>query len=230
MSGAKVVINTEEITNEGEIRQNTHTKGEAVDLYNGLTINIKNGSFSNTGVVSGYNIEIKGENFNLVNDKGATIVAADRVYPYGAGNIKISAASISNKGSILTGGLGDSNNIEITAQTLNNLGYIIAQKGNTSINAKGDISNQGEIIGNNVTIKSEKDFVNYGMVSAMEKVLIQVNKFLNAGYDPSGASLLEQYLTEFYKLTNESVTDAENMILDIEDRLKRVTDPKEREI
>ena len=252
IAGAKVEITAKNVENKGQLRQNTHTQGETTSIRDSIKVNVKDGTFTNTGIVSGYNVEILGENFTLENTDTGIIVSGDDQYPYGAGNITINATRVDNRGSIRTDGMGTKNQITITAETLNNIGYILATKGDIEVSTNKSLINDGEIIakkqankggnvningstgsisnsggakigGENITITSDGRVINYGMISAMEKVLINVNNFINAGFNDAGQSLLEEYLRAFYALSSESLEDAKKMVADLEYQLNSAT-------
>ena len=241
IQGADVDITAQDITNEGELRQNIQYKSEAVNRGGTITINFKNGTFTNIGTVSGYNVEIKGEGFNLINTKEGKIVASTTDYPKGQGLIKITVKDLENKGIIQSYGKGTKNDIIIDTEKLSNLlGHIIAEKGNIDITSKNDIQNTGEIYadkdvniisknglihnngggssigGKNVTIKAENgNLKNTGQILAAEKLLIEVTQLLN-GESISG---LGKYLEALYALTSEGYKDVEELIAKFEKEL-----------
>ena len=245
IQGADVDITAQDITNEGELRQNIQYKSEAVNRTGTITINFKNGTFRNSGTVSGYNVEINGEGFNLVNTKEGKIIASTTDYPKGQGLIKIAVKDLNNKGIIQSYGKGIKNDIIIDTEKLSNLlGHIVAEKGNINITSKGDIENTGEIYadkdvnivsknglihnngggssigGKNVTIKAEKgNLKNTGQILAAEKLLIEVTQLLN-GNNISG---LGKYLEALYALTSEGYEDVEELIAKFEKELESAT-------
>ena len=245
MKGANVDITADEIENDGELRQNIQYLGESVNRGGKILINVKGGNFTNKGTVSGYNVEIQGEGFNLINTKEGQIIASTEDYPKGLGTIKIKVKDLTNEGLIQSYGKGSRNDITIDVESLSNkLGHIIAQKGKIDITSKKGILNTGEIYadknvtitakegnidnngggssikGSTVTIKAENgNLKNTGQILAAEKLLIEVTQLLN-GNNISG---LGKYLEALYALTSEGYEDVEELIAKFEKELETAT-------
>ena len=205
IKGSSLYITSSNIDNKGQLRQNSNT-GEANDRSGKLVIDIKEGTFVNSGLVAGYSINISGKGF-LLNEKDGRIETSTADFPRGLGDITIDVKRLDNKGGIIASSAGKASscNIKINAEIFSNLvgAKIYAEAGSIQIKSGGsDLSNAGEIIankdlslisekniinsgilgGNNINIISEQgNFENYGKVAAVEKLMIHVNNLINAG-------------------------------------------------
>ena len=243
IKGAAVKIKAADIQNSGEMRQNVGNKGETVDRVNKIEIDIQNGKITNSGVISGYNVDIKGTGF-VLNEANGRIEASTQDYPKGMGTITITARNLENKGIIQSHGKGVRNDITINTQTLiNALGAkIVAQKGNLSITttigdllnsgelfaskdvkliSAKDINNSGKIGGENITVTGiSGKFENYGKIAAVKKLMVHVNNLINVG-NPKEIS---KYLAAFNAFVQESYDDVIRIIDELEKKLDLTTD------
>lgn len=247
--GAAVKISAKDIVNKGELRQNTAKLGESVDRAREISIDIQNGTFTNTGIVSGYNVKIFGNGF-VLNDKNGKIEASTEDYPKGMGSISIDIRTLENKGIIQSYGQGLRNDIIINTETLTNAfgAKIIAQKGTLKITAtvgdllnsgeffadkdlvlsatKGNIKNSGLIGGNNITATAENGlFENYGKVAAVKKLMIYVNNLINAGTPEE----ITKYLSAFNSFVGENYDSVIKIIAELEKKLETATEAAEIE-
>ena len=236
--GAAVKIKASDIQNAGEMRQNVGNKGETVDRSNKIEIDIQSGKLTNTGVISGYNVDIKGTGF-ILNEKDGKIEASTQDYPKGLGTIVITASDLDNKGVIQSHGQGVRNNITINTKTLINAfgAKIVAKKGNLSITTTlGDLLNSGELFADkDVTLLSAKDinnsgkiggenititatygkFENYGKIAAVKKLMVHVNNLINAGTPEE----ISKYLTAFNAFVQENYDNVVKIIDELEKKI-----------
>lgn len=242
--GAAVKISAKDIVNKGELRQNTAKLGESVDRARKISIDIQNGTFTNTGIVSGYNVKISGNGF-VLNDKNGKIEASTEDYPLGMGSIDIDIRTLENKGIIQSYGEGLQNNITINTETLTNAfgAKIVAKMGTLKITStvgdllnsgeffadkdlvllatKGNIKNSGLIGGNNITATAEKGlFENYGKVAAVGKLMIHVNNLINAGTPEE----ITKYLSAFNSFVKENYDNVVKIIAELEKKLESTTE------
>ncbi|WP_294662562.1 hemagglutinin repeat-containing protein [uncultured Fusobacterium sp.] len=247
--GAAVKISAKDIVNKGELRQNTAKLGESVDRAREISIDIQNGTFTNTGIVSGYNVKISGNGF-VLNDKNGKIEASTEDYPLGMGSIDIDIRTLENKGIIQSYGEGLQNNITINTETLTNAfgAKIVAKMGTLKITStvgdllnsgeffadkdlvllatKGNIKNSGLIGGNNITATAEKGlFENYGKVAAVGKLMIHVNNLINAGTPEE----ITKYLSAFNSFVKENYDNVVKIIAELEKKLESTTESKKIE-
>lgn len=248
IKGAAVKIKASDIQNAGEMRQNVGNKGETVDRSNKIEIDIQNGKLTNTGVISGYNVDIKGSGF-ILNQKDGKIEASTQDYPKGMGTITITARNLDNKGIIQSHGQGIRNNITINTETLINAfgAKIIAKKGSLSITTTvGDLLNSGELFadkdvtlvsaknvnnsgkigGDNITITATSGkFENYGKIAAVKKLMIHVNNLINAGTPEE----ISKYLTAFNAFVQENYDNVVKIIDELNKKLDSMVDTNEIE-
>ena len=246
--GAAVKIKATDIQNAGEMRQNVGNKGETVDRSNKIEIDIQNGKLTNTGVISGYNVDIKGTGF-ILNEVNGKIEASTQDYPKGMGTITITARNLDNKGTIQSHGQGIRNNITINTETLINAfgAKIIAKKGSLTISTTiGDLLNSGELFadkdviltsaknlnnsgkigGENITITATSGkFENYGKIAAVKKLMVHVNNLINAGTPEE----ISKYLAAFNAFVQENYDNVVKIIDELEKKLDSIVDPTQAE-
>lgn len=239
IKGAVVAISANDLTNKGELRQNTGVLGETVDRGGKISIDIQNGNFKNSGVISGYNVEIIGKGF-ILNEKEGRIESSTEDYPKGMGSIVINATTLENNGTIQSYGQGIRNDIEINTETLLNAfgAKIISKKGNLKITttvgdllnsgeffadadimliSEKNIKNSGKIGGENIGIVAEKGtFENYGKVAAVKKLTAHINNLINAGSPEE----ITKYLSSFNSFIRESYDNVLQTIVELEKRLE----------
>lgn len=244
--GAAVKIKATDIQNAGEMRQNVGNKGETVDRSNKIEIDIQNGKLTNTGVISGYNVDIKGTGF-ILNEVNGKIEASTQDYPKGMGTITITARNLDNKGTIQSHGQGIRNNITINTETLINAfgAKIIAKKGSLTISTTiGDLLNSGELFadkdviltsaknlnnsgkigGENITITATSGkFENYGKIAAVKKLMVHVNNLINAGTPEE----ISKYLAAFNAFVQENYDNVVKIIDELEKKLDSIVDAEE---
>ncbi len=244
--GAAVKLKALDIQNSGELRQNVGNKGETVDRSNKIEIDIQHGKITNTGVISGYNVEILGNGF-VFNEKDGKIEASTEDYPRGMGSITITARTVENKGIIQSYGKGIKNTITINTQNLINAfgAKIIAKKGTLTITttlgdllnsgelfadkdvtltSAKDISNSGKIGGENITITAiSGKFENYGKIAAVKKLMVHVNNLINAGTPEE----ISKYLAAFNTYVQENYEKVQEIIAELEKRAEVTVDPQE---
>ena len=248
IKGAAVKIKALDIQNAGEMRQNVGNKGETVDRSNKIEIDIQNGKLTNTGVISGYNVDIKGTGF-ILNEVNGKIEASTQDYPKGMGTITITARNLDNKGTIQSHGQGIRNNITINTETLINAfgAKIIAKKGSLTISTTiGDLLNSGELFadkdviltsaknlnnsgkigGENITITATSGkFENYGKIAAVKKLMVHVNNLINAGTPEE----ISKYLAAFNAFVQENYDNVVKIIDELEKKLDSIVDPVQAE-
>lgn len=244
--GAAVKIKATDIQNAGEMRQNVGNKGETVDRSNKIEIDIQNGKLTNIGVISGYNVDIKGTGF-ILNEVNGKIEASTQDYPKGMGTITITARNLDNKGTIQSHGQGIRNNITINTETLINAfgAKIIAKKGSLTISTTiGDLLNSGELFadkdviltsaknlnnsgkigGENITITATSGkFENYGKIAAVKKLMVHVNNLINAGTPEE----ISKYLAAFNTFVQENYDNVVKIIDELEKKLDSIVDAEE---
>lgn len=244
--GAAVKIKATDIQNAGEMRQNVGNKGETVDRSNKIEIDIQNGKLTNSGVISGYNVDIKGTGF-ILNEVNGKIEASTQDYPKGMGTITITARNLDNKGTIQSHGQGIRNNITINTETLINAfgAKIIAKKGSLTISTTiGDLLNSGELFadkdviltsaknlnnsgkigGENITITATSGkFENYGKIAAVKKLMVHVNNLINAGTPEE----ISKYLAAFNAFVQENYDNVVKIIDELEKKLDSIVDAEE---
>ena len=255
LQGSDIKIIGETINNNGEIRQNIAKQGESANRLGEVKVNFKNGTFTNTGTISGYAVEIEGQGFNLVNTKEGKIVASTVDYPLGQGSIYIKVKDLKTEGLIQSYGSGTENNIKIDVETLSNtLGHIVAQKGDVEITSTGNIVNTGKIFadknvtiksnsksneisnnggdssigaGENVTITGENTkLTNSGKIYATQKLLVMVNEVINAGT----AEGLNKYLQAFYNLGQDGTKEIDKILEELKNEIKTASGEQKIEL
>ena len=253
LQGSDIKITGETINNNGEIRQNIAKQGESANRLGEVKVNFKNGTFTNTGTISGYAVKIEGQGFNLVNTKEGKIVASTVDYPLGQGSIYIKVKDLKTEGLIQSYGAGTENNIKIDVETLSNtLGHIVAQKGDVEITSTGNIVNTGKIFadknvtvtstgneitnnggdssigaGENVTIKGDKvKLENSGKIYAAQKLLVIVNEVINAGT----AEGLNKYLQAFYNLGQDGTKEIDKILEELKNKIKTASGEQKVEL
>ena len=255
LQGSDIKIIGETINNNGEIRQNIAKQGESANRLGEVKVNFKNGTFTNTGTISGYAVEIEGQGFNLVNSKEGKIVASTVDYPLGQGSIYIKVKDLKTEGLIQSYGAGTENNIKIDVETLSNtLGHIVAQKGDVEITSTGNIVNTGKIFadknvtiksnsksneisnnggdssigaGENVTITGENTkLTNSGKIYATQKLLVMVNEVINAGT----AEGLNKYLQAFYNLGQDGTKEIDKILEELKNEIKTASGEQKTEL